>query len=125
MSDPEDLRFAAAFARQLKGWSQKDLARQAGLHKATVTRFENLDARGTSRRSEEAIRQALGFTPEGWLQWVGSIGRARREVAGRPTVSHLGRSSTDPFADLMPRLTARLEAALESLLAAAPTVAAS
>ncbi len=111
MNGLEDLGTAVAFGRQLKGWSQKDLAREAKLHRVTVSRLEK-GAR-PSRPSEEAVRCALGFTAEGWLEWIAAVGRARREVAGRPDARL--RSNADPMTDLMARLEVRLRTALETI----------
>lgn len=49
--------------RELKGWSQAELARQSGVAQSTVSRIEADDTSGISLGVVEKLARALGCDP--------------------------------------------------------------
>ncbi len=49
--------------RELKGWSQAELARQSGVAQSTISRIEADDTAGVSLGVVERLARALGCDP--------------------------------------------------------------
>ncbi len=115
MTDPEDLRYAIGLVCLLKGWNRKQFAVAARLHRVSVSRIEH-GGRTPSTRSEAAIGDAAGLSPETWRDLVAVVGRARREIADGPQTFPKSEKGGDPLAELAAKTIARLGEALETLL---------
>jgi len=86
--DAEVLRVAVITFRALKGWSQAELAKAAGLGASAVSRYES-GAQVPTADTLARIRMAVGVPPmlaPGLLSWV----RAARSAMAGGTVNDYG-----------------------------------
>jgi len=67
--------------RQLKGWSQAELAERAGVARATINRLELRSPRQLDTRAVDAIALALDVEPGYLLVWSRPTLPAAREKA--------------------------------------------
>ncbi len=49
--------------REVKGWSQAELARQSGVGQSTISRIEARETKGVDFETLERLAQALGCDP--------------------------------------------------------------
>lgn len=63
------IRLRVQELRTARGWSQAELARRAGLRRATISDMEAGRTAGIDFASLEALAKALGADPGYLLQW--------------------------------------------------------
>jgi transcriptional regulator with XRE-family HTH domain len=80
---PEDLGVAVGFLRSLRGWSQTELARAAGMDKSQISLYEQ-GRKVPSSRSLERLVAAVGLPFPVFESVVPFIRRVRAAAAERP-----------------------------------------
>ena len=70
--------------REVRGWSQAELARRSGVHQSVISRLENGRTRSVSFPNLERLADALGCDP-GYLVMTEERGRRRwKATSGEP-----------------------------------------
>ncbi len=116
-ADKEDLRIAVAMLRALRGWSQAELARAAGLGASAVSRYES-GAQEPSLRTFDRIVTAVGLRPPLVRSLLAWIRRARVQVLGGASPESLDdriESGALELAEAISALMRRAVAELEAL----------